>query len=174
MGGGGYSSCCSCLAGPRVLRPCVRLPPLSPSGPSSPPSHRCPCTCTCTCPVTCRVGIPKHPCIYVCPWCTCMHVCVYMHSCACMHVCVHVCMCACMHVCMQLWLLLSCAAVCCCSPAFVSSATTVVAGAPAATTVSLTAAVVVFVLPDAPVAFLPLANEVAAEEPETRDFLSRL
>jgi hypothetical protein len=110
---------CSCLAGPRVLRPCVRLPPLSPSGPSSPPSHCC--TCTCTCPVTCRVGIPKPPCIYMYAHvCTCMHVCVYMDVCACMHVCVHVCMCACMHVCMQPWLL--CAAVCCCSPAFVSSA----------------------------------------------------
>ena len=40
--------------------------------------------------------------------------------------------------------------------------------------VSLTAAVVLFVLQDAPVAFMPLAIEVAAEEFETIDFLSRL
>ena len=38
----------------------------------------------------------------------------------------------------------------------------------------MTAAAVVFVLEDAPVAFMPLALEVAAEGSETRDFLSRL
>ena len=38
----------------------------------------------------------------------------------------------------------------------------------------MTAAVVVFVLQDAPVAFMPLAIEIAVEGSETRDFPSRL
>ena len=90
-----------------------------------------------------------------------VYACVRVHACMC--ACVHVCMYACMYAALAAAVMMCCYVLLLSRPHVVCH-DSVFAGAPASTAVSLTAAEVVFVLEDAPVAFMPLALEVAAEE----------